>query len=84
MLAVLEKASENTHFCNDIQSCNDDEVLAVGDNRCTPSNDLALMSYIIERKLVGPSNSAKKIRYLLLFNLFDLIIYNTGSGLVSI
>jgi len=50
---VLEKASEDTHFSNDLRHCKDDEIFAVGGNKRTPSNDVSLLSYMIERKLVG-------------------------------
>ncbi|CAD6270899.1 unnamed protein product [Miscanthus lutarioriparius] len=52
LFAVLEKASEDTHFSNDLRHCKDDEIFAVGGNKRTPSNDVALLSYMIERKLV--------------------------------
>jgi hypothetical protein len=75
LFAALDKASEKTSFSNDICDCKDDEIFE--GSKPTTSNDVACVSYVIERKLVGHLiiNSAKRsssFRYLLLLHLLDL------------
>jgi hypothetical protein len=51
LFAALDKASEETSFSNDIRHCKDDEIFE--GSKPTTSNDVACISYVIERKLVG-------------------------------
>lgn len=50
LFAALDKASEKTSFSNDIRDCKDDEIFE--GSKPTTSNDVACVSYVIERKLV--------------------------------
>ena len=51
LFAALDKAYEKTSFSNDIRHCKDDEIFE--GSKPTTSNDVACISYVIERKLVG-------------------------------